>query len=221
MKAFIYCSTVADDSMKSTDGNFASVLPDRAAFLQNHEINPADTTLVQVTYEADDFCRYKSISDSDKSNGIVRQATIEADALIVTEPGHALFLPLADCVGAVVHDPSQNILMVSHLGRHNLEQFGGTKCIEYLAKKHGSDPKDLTVWLSPAAGKANYPLYTFSGRSLHEVCTEQIITAGVLAKNITASPIDSSTHPDYFSHSQFLKGHRKTDGRHAIVAVMS
>lgn len=220
MSLIIATSTVSDESMKSIDRNYASVLSARTAFLQINDIDPADTTLVQVTYDTDDFCRFQTLINDDRGDGITRQATIEADALVVTEPGHALFLPLADCIGAVIHDPIKNILMVSHLGRHNLEQFAGTKCIEYLTKNHGIDPQDLSVWLSPAAGKENYPLYTFDNRGLHEVAVEQLINAGVLKDKITASPIDSSVDQNYFSHSQYLKGARDTDGRFAIVAVI-
>lgn len=111
--------------------------------------------------------------------------------------------------------------MVSHLGRHNLEQFGGTRSIEFLQNFHNVNPSDLIVWLIPAAGKTNYPLFKFKNRSLHEVATEQLTKAGVLTKNIEASPIDSSLDKNYYSHSQFLKGKQEDDGRFCIVAVIT
>ncbi len=217
---YIYTSMNSDDSMKSPDKNFATVLPIRRKFLGKNGINPLDTTLVQVTYETNNFCRYFSLTDNDKGDGIVRSPTYEADALVVAKPGHALFLPLADCIGAVIHDPVTNVLMVSHLGRHNLVQNGSTKCIGYLVENHGGDPANLTVWLSPAAGAENYPLHDFDGRRMHDVATEQLLSAGIKQENITASPIDVTTDTEYFSHSQFLKGNRDSDGRFAIVAVM-
>ena len=119
-----------------------------------------------------------------------------------------------------MHDPIKDILMVSHLGRQNLEQLAGTKCIQYLADQYQVNPQDLTVWLSPAAGKENYPLYTFDNRSLHDVATEQLLTSGILKENVSVSPIDVTVDQNYFSHSQFLKGNRTTDGRFAIVAMM-
>ena len=216
----IYTSTVTDGSMKSPGQDFSALLLTRAGFLEQHGIAAHNTTLVQLTYESSDFCRYATLADNDKGDGIVREATIVADALVVTKTGHALLLPLADCIGAVVHDPAQNILMVSHLGRHNLEQIGGTKCIEYLVRTHGCDPASLTVWLSPAAGKDAYPLYSFNNRSLHDVAIEQLYAAGISANNLTASPINSASDPLYFSHSKYLRGDQDTDGRHAIVAVL-
>lgn len=216
----IHTSTVNDGSMKSPDRNFATVLPIRSKFLDNHGIRANQTTLVQVTYESDDFCRYYTVDSPYLGDGITRPSTLEADALVTTQPGHSLFLPLADCIGAVIHDQHQNILMLSHLGRHNLEQQGGTRSVEYLSREHNSAPANLKVWLSPAAGATNYPLYSFDNRSLHDVATEQLTAAGIPIANITSSPIDSSQDPNYYSHSQFLAGHRDTDGRFAVAAIL-
>ena len=217
----IHTSTIHDGSMryddqtKSTSQHCA-----RDSFLLRHSINPAETTLVYVAYEGSDYCRYTTASNAHKGIGITSPRSLKADALVTTESGHALFLPLADCVGAVIYDRKQNILMVSHLGRHNLEQLGGTKSIEYLVAKHHSRAEDISVWLSPAAGREQYPLYAFENRSLHDVAVEQLAAAGVLQEHIDVSAINSANDRDYFSHSQFLKGDRETDGRFAIVAAL-
>ena len=216
-----YASKTIDGSMKSPDQSFQTVLAARSTFLRGNHIDPENTTLLHVTYENDNFCRYDIVLDHNKGDGIVRTTSIEADALVVTRPGHALLLPLADCVGSVIHDPTKNILMVSHLGRHNLEQFGGTRCIEYLTSKLNVNPHDLVIWLSPAAGQKNYPLHAFNNRGMHEVAIEQLIDGGVSPKNIQSSFIDTTTNLDYFSHSQFLKGNRDSDGRFCIVATMN
>lgn len=206
--------------MKSVNMNYSSVLPTREQFLHSHDISPLDTTLVQLTYEGADYCRYQTVSKNDKGDGITRQATTVADALITREKNHALFLPLADCIGAVIHDPVKDILMLSHLGRHNLEQLGGNKSVEYLVNEHGVNPANLTAWLSPAAGKDNYPLFAFENRSMHDVAIEQLCSRGIVEQNITSSDIDTTKDSDYFSHSQFLKNNLTDDGRFAIVAVM-
>jgi copper oxidase (laccase) domain-containing protein len=220
MQLRILTSTTVDDSMKSINGDQVTVRKIRAAFLEKNGVDPNNTTLHTLSYGGDDYCRYKILDDDMKGDGVTRDATVDADAVVVTKPGHALLLPLADCIGAVIHDPTKNILMLSHLGRHNLEQFGGSKCIEFLKSEFGVDPQNLTVWLSPAAGKENYPLYSFNNRGMHDVAAEQLIAAGVSKENITASSIDTTVDTTYFSHSQFQKGNRETDGRFAVVAVM-
>jgi len=217
----IFTSTRSDGSMKKLNSDDATrVLETRRMFLARHTIALKDTTLVHITYSGEDYTRYLTIDDRMRGGGLVSPIGFESDGLIVTKPGHALFLPLADCIGAVIHDPIKNILMVSHLGRHNLEQFGGRTSIEFLEQHHGVNPEDLTVWLSPAAGGESYPLFAFDNRSLHEVAIEQLSSAGVLATSIEMSPIDVTKSHDYFSHSEFLKGNRTDDGRFAIVAVM-
>lgn len=193
----------------------------RRAFLARHGIPIQQTSLVRLVYEGADYCRYKTLTDRNTGDGMIRQSSYVADAIVVTQPNHALFLPLADCIGAVIHDPTKGILMLTHLGRHNLEQFGGSRSIEYLASEHNCNPADLTVWLSPAAGKDYYPLFSFDNHSLHDVATEQLIEAGVQPQHITVSSIDSAADPLYYSHSQFLKGNRPNDGRFAVVAMLT
>ena len=218
----IYTSTRHDGSMKPlTDDDFDACTKRRATFLAAHDIAASDTTNVRLLYEGDDYCRYATLSSNDKGDGITKPSSFVTDGMVVTEPGHALFLPLADCIGVVLHDPMKNILMLTHLGRHNLEQFGGTKSVEYLIKKHGVDPQNLTIWLSPAAGKEYYPLFAFENRSLHDEATKQLLAAGVRPEHIDTSPIDSAADDIYYSHSQFLKGNRPDDGRFAVVAMMT
>lgn len=217
----IISSRVSDGSMKSiyTD-DINKVNESRRDFLVSNKIKPENTTLVRVSYDGDDFKRYFTLDKDYLGDGITRSSTVACDSVVAVDPNHAILLPLADCIGAVIHDPAHDILMVSHLGRHSLEQFGGTASVQYLIDNFDVDPMDLNVWLSPAAGKKSYPLYAFENRSLHDVAIEQLVRAGIDSKNITASPIDTSLNEDYFSHSQFLKGYRLTDGRFAIVACI-
>ena len=222
MPLTILTSARTDGSMKSTNPDEQSQIDqNRKIFLEKNGINPNDTTLVRLDYETNDYCRYICVDDTEKGDGIVSESTILSDALIVANPNHALLLPLADCIGAVIYDQNTHILMLAHLGRHNLEQFGGTKCIEYLVNQFDIKPDQLTVWLSPAAGKSTYPLFAFNNRGLHEVAIEQLIAAGIDADKITISPIDSSTDDKYYSHSNFLHGKQNDDGRFAVIAYLN
>lgn len=220
MQVFISASRVSDGSMKPAFNDVQIVQNNRTLFLAKNDIAPENTTLLRLEYGGDDYCRYLSLDESNQGNGITRESTVDVDALVVTRPHHALLLPLADCIGAVLHDPTTNTLMLSHLGRHNIEQMGGTKSVEYLASRYKVNPADLHVWLSPAAGKDAYPLHAFNNKGLHEVAIEQLLAAGVPRTNIDTSPIDTTKDRDYFSHSEFLKGNRPTDGRFCVIAVM-
>lgn len=206
--------------MKTVHGNQLKARRNREAFIIKCGLDPSSSTLHTLSYGGTDYCRYITLAKETRGDGITRPSTIDADAVVVTEPGHSILLPLADCVGAVVYDPKKRVLMVSHLGRHNLEQYGGTRSVEFLVKEFGCNPKDLIVWLSPSAGKIHYPLYAFHNRSLQEVASEQLSLGGIKKNHIELSLVDSSSHPSYYSHSQFLKGMQTIDGRFAIVAVM-
>lgn len=215
-------ASIEDGAMNFKGYNPEVIRENRTAFLDQVGIDPTAATLVQVTYDdTTNFTRYKVVEEEQAGEGVLEPiSNTEADALVATRPEQALFLPLADCVGAVMYDPINAILMVSHLGRHSVEQRGGLKSIEYLTQEFDSQPSSLLVWLSPAAGKQNYPLLALQNKGLHEAVVEQLILAGVDPSNIEVSQVDTTENPDYYSHSEFLKGEQPDDGRFAIVAMM-
>lgn len=203
-------------------GGREAALKNRLQFLEQVGIDPDHATLLRVIYDnAEHFTRYNIVEDTHKGEGIfTSDYNLIADALVTTQPGHALFLPLADCVGAIIYDQKKQILMVSHLGRHSTEEQGALKSIQYLTDSFHADPKDVLVWLSPAAGKAGYPLKNMQDRGLHEVLLEQLLGANVPRSNIEISRTDTTKDENYFSHSQFLAGNKTKDGRFAIVSMM-
>lgn len=194
---------------------------DREILLKSMDISLDQTVLVKISYDRDDYTRYRTASSDDQGKGILPGTDIEVyDALMTAQPGIALFLPLADCVGAILYDPTKKILMVSHLGRHNIEQQGALRSVQYMKDNAGVDPSNLKVWLSPSAGKENYPLFAFDNKSQQDVVLEQLKIAGVTKENIEAANIDTTTSEDYFSHSQYLKDSSRPNGRFAIVAML-
>lgn len=214
-------SSKEDGNLKFGLDNDEKTLANRRAFLQKAGIDIAHTTLVGITYDTDDFAKYRIAVVDDKSAGMMKPSHLPyVDALVVDQPGHALFLPLADCVGAILYDPEQKVLMVSHLGRHSVEQNGGAKSVDYLKQHFRANAEQLLVWLSPAVGKATYPLRAFEGKSLHEVIVGQLEQAGVQREHIEVSAIDTAVDENYYSHSEHLKGNEGNFGRFAIVAQM-
>lgn len=219
-KLIVAISSAKDGNMKSDAVNDPLVYSNRQKFLEKNGIDPQKTTLLLLTYDRKNYTDYITIDEHSLGSGIVREPKFFADAIVVTKPNHAILLPLADCIGAIIFDPTNSTLMVSHLGRHNLIDDGGTKSIEYLINEHHCDPANLLVEFSPSAGKANYPLFYFGGQSLAEVASQQMILAGVDKNKINLSHIDTTTDKNYFSHSQFLTGKRHEDSRFAIVAMI-
>lgn len=221
-KLVVAVSSVHNGPMNFKGNDPEEVRANRLAFFDQAGVDPLASTLVQVTYDdTTDFTRYKIVGEEQVGEGILEpMSNTEADALVAVRPEHGLFLPLADCIGAVIFDPENEILMVSHLGRHSAEQNGGAKSIEFLVSEFGSDPASLLVWLSPAVGRRTYPLEMFGGRGLHEVIAQQILRAGVGVGNMEVSAVDTASSDDYYSHSEFKAGNQHEDGRFAILAMM-
>ena len=221
MKLQINTSTVADGSMKIIDEETRqSVMENRDKYLKKNGIDPENTILVKIIYETSDFCKYKAVKTSDRGDGFSRPSSITADALCTDEYETALFLPIADCIGAVIYSEQNHALMVSHLGRHSIEQNGAFKSVQYFMEQYSLKPEDISIWMSPSVGKETYPLHNYNNQSLNEVARKQFMQAGVKKNKIQDESIDVANHPDYYSHSSFLKGNQPEDGRFAIVAVI-
>jgi copper oxidase (laccase) domain-containing protein len=215
-------SSVEEGNMHFAYGDEEETRQNRLRFLEECDIDPTQTTLLQVSYQDNtDFTRYRVVEDENLGEGMLAPVVApSADAFVVTRPDHAIFLPLADCIGAIIYDPTDKIMMVSHLCRHSIEQEGAYKSIQYLVDEFGSNPRDLKIWLSPSVGSDSYPLTAFEGRSLQEVACAQFEQAGVGLEHIEVSDTDTAEDDNYFSHSAYLAGEQMTDGRFAIVAMM-
>lgn len=212
-------SSIQEGNIKLGVDDDENALKNRQEFLQKLGIDMAHTTLVNITYATNNFAKYRVVDEDDKQDGMLASSQRYADALLTTHQNHALFLPIADCVGVILLDPTKKILMLSHIGRHSSEIEGAYKSVQFM-QEHGANAKNIQVWLSPAVGKATYPLHAFNGQSLHEVITDQLLKAGVLQENIEASKVDTANDENYYSHSQYLKGNEAEPGRFAVVAMI-
>jgi copper oxidase (laccase) domain-containing protein len=215
-------SSAQDGNMSFKHDGTHTALSNRKQFLEKAGVAIDDATLVQVSFEGvTDFARYVTLTDDQKGKGMLSpHSDLIGDALVVTKPGHAIFLPVADCSPTVIYDPKHRVLMVSHLGRQSTEIGGGKKSVEYLQREFGSDPLALKIWVGPTVGKESYQLHGLENKGIHEAILEQLHEVGVPAANIEVSQVDTATHPDYFSHSAFLKGTKTIDSRFTVVAVM-
>lgn len=215
----IAVSSLKDGSMSAGVSDEAK-LQNRSAFLRQYGIKPEQAILVHLRYEGEDYTRYFTVTSDFLGDGIISPPSITADALFTTEKNVALLLPVADCIAAVLYDPVREVLGLAHLGRHNLVQTGGKRIVSYMIEAFGSAASDIWVYLGPAAGRERYPLYDFNNRSLHEVAAEQLLSAGILQQNIIHDTRDTTNDQALFSHSEFLKGNRTSDGRQAVAAMM-
>ena len=120
------------------------------------------------------------------------------DGIATKEPDLGILLPLADCLGIVVYDAVHGAIGLLHAGRQNIEQFGPQKFVEFFEENYKSDPTKLEVYFSPHA--LGYQILKIN-KTLSEAAMEQLITAGVLSKNITDDKIDTTNNENLPSHS--------------------
>lgn len=215
----IAMSSVADGSMSKAVSETVRD-KNRRKFLEKQGMAPEKTILVHLQYGGDNYRRYYTVGLNEAGEGMTRLSSIVTDGLFTREKQLALFLPVADCVGMIVYDTVNQVLGLAHLGRHNLLQQGGSETMRYMKDNFGTDARGVRIWLSAAAGGSNYPLHDFDGRSMHDVTLEQLRLAGIQRENITIDTRDTTTDQGLFSHSEFLRGNRDTDGRQAVVTMM-
>ncbi|MCL2038595.1 polyphenol oxidase family protein [Candidatus Saccharibacteria bacterium] len=186
-----------------TDGNMK--LPQNQQKIFN-SLGATNIARIRTTYDRASYTDYFIANN---------HITTPNDGLATTQQ-IALFLTLADCLGIVFYDKAQKVLMLLHCGRRNLEQNGPQKAVQFLRTHYNVHPYNLHAWFSPSAGKDNYPLFAFDGKSIQEVAARQLLAEGLFSENIILSPIDTTTDSRYFSHSQ-----GDTGSRHAICAILS
>jgi copper oxidase (laccase) domain-containing protein len=209
--------------MKHADGFDAnSVTAHRRDFLAGQGMDFDATSLVRLSYDREDYCRYGRATDQIKGQSMLPDDNTPAfDALTTDEPNHALFLPVADCCALALVDVKKRKIVLSHIGRHSAEQNGAKKSVRYMVDELGSDLVDLRAWLGPAAGKANFPIFALDNMGLHEAIVRQLRDAGVGDEQIEVSSVDTTTDERYFSHSEFLKGNRIENGRFAVAMMIN
>ncbi len=222
MSVWVALSKVEDGSMYNReDPENQEVIWNREAWLNPYGLKLDDATRLYITYGEDKtYTKYHETDASEKGKGMRGNDIEPADALVTTTPGQVLFLPVADCIAAALYDEKNGVLMLSHLGRHSLEVNGGVQSVAYLKEHYGSKPEDLQVWLSASIGKDTYPILKLDNKGMKEVVHEQLHAAGILPENIVDDIANTGVHPEYFSHSEFLKGNKTEDGCHAMMAAI-
>ena len=229
MSVSVFISTVANGSMYNPyDHRDPIVIANREKYFRDIDVDINTTTrlntniLVRATIDNDtDYCRYEKVSILDQHKGMRDEHVVVADAIVTTDKGHALFLPLADCVGAAFYDTSHHVLLLSHLGRHSLEQQGGVAGVQYLVDKYGSDPADIEVWLTPAPSKESYKIWALDNKGMKEVTFEQLLAAGITPEHIHDNTAETDKDSHYYSYTEYFNGRSDDPGRHAIVAMIT
>lgn len=223
-------SSKVDGTMlnKSSGRHAPEVVANRVEFCKKLGVDYGKVVYQQIVFGDDQT--YDKIDTVGKDDVLNKEASVKADAIFTSEPGVGLFLPVADCLAMVFYDTKLNVLALAHIGRHSSYAKLAAKVVEHY-KKFGSDPSNITVWMSPHAGKDSYKLSWFDQESdpdWNGYCVKKedgyyldmagynkrlLQNAGVKDPNIYISSADTVTDANYFSHSD-----GDVHGRFAVLA---
>lgn len=206
------------------------IVRNREVFCQSVDVDYKDVAYQRIVYG--DSQPYDRLATVDGRMTTRYTKEVRADGLLTTQRGVGLLLPVADCVATVLYDDVRNVLALLHLGRHSTLTDLLPNTIAAL-QQQGSDLGDIRVWMAPAVQRQSYRLEYFALEhdpvwqgfvdkkpdgyyvDLPGYNRAMCVRHGISEANITVSPIDTATHPDYFSHSQ-----GDTTGRICVLAMM-
>lgn len=219
--------TVLDRAVGIHDG---SVVSNRTEVCRKNGYDYGDVVYQRIVYDTD--ASYDLIAEVDDRSTTKVTDEVVADALFTAIPNIGLMLPVGDCIPTILHDPELQLLAMAHMGRHSTLTDLLPKLVGRF-KEYGSDPSDLLVWMGPSAQRQSYRMEYFDRANdpawqgffdrsedgfyldMQGFNEARLIDAGVKPSNIERSPIDTVTHPNFFSHSA-----GDTTGRFAVVAIM-
>jgi len=153
------------------------------------------------------------------------QALPATDALITDRRGVALLVLIADCCALSFYDPSKNVIALAHAGWRGLLGGIAVRTVAMMRARFGCEPREMRVGLAPCIGSCCYKVgedvqkkfatkfgaaVSFFFRrgedasiylDLVEVARYQLMSAGILEKNIEVAGICTACHTElFYSH---------------------
>lgn len=228
-------SAINDGNMSFLYGEKSEVLENRKKFLKKAGLSLDDCLTMRLQH-ADGI---KLVDKESLGLGMYEiESAPKADSLITSKENLGLFLVVADCIPAIVFDPSKEAIALVHLGWRNTDVRLAQKTIVKMIEKFDSKPQDLLVALGPGIHKESYRKDEVlqSGSSdwqkyltkeadgltsidMYGYNKQQLLDVDILKQNIFISDIDTYSSKNLFSHlrSQITK---KPEGRFAVVAYL-
>lgn len=151
----------------------------------------------------------------------------ECDGIITDQKNFALFVLVADCQPILMYDEINQIVAAIHAGREGV--FGNIlkEAVTLFQNKFKSELKDIKVIIGPSAKKCCYEVGAVSNKyidyveekfgkefiygkniDLQGIAIKQLITFGILGKNIITNNICTIESPEYFSYRNGNNGNR-------------
>lgn len=225
-------SNRADGNMSLKYGPADEVIKNRTAFFAQLGLKIDDGVMMSVLdtdVVEDARVEHRGLGMRD------RQGAMQTDALVSNTPGVYLALLTADCLPMIFYDPVKQIVALAHVGWRSSEAKLARRVVEALRENWGSHPANIIVGAGPGILAASYRKEKpevadiigwksfrqtgsdgFTSVDLIGYNRDQLEKAGVLAKHMTFSPIDTAAAPEFFSHYR-AKKNNEVEGRFMTV----
>lgn len=156
---------------------------------------------------------------------------VETDGIVTADPEKILHANPADCGEIALHGVSPvlgvDVIALVHADRVIAQERSHLDVVRYLAdpqQGYGIDTKDMTVHMSPS-GRAGYRRVISEAQKqsaawqrylkapqtdgsyhvdFHNMTVDTLVEYGIPREAMTISPIDTTTDPNYYSHSQHM-----------------
>ncbi len=140
---------------------------------------------------------------------------ISADAIITNQYDVAIGILTADCVPILLLDPVKKIVGAVHAGWRGTVKAVVQKAIEIMAREFGSDKKEILAAIGPSIGQCCYKIDEVVAKEfrdneyikkeddcwrldLKKVNLSQMVSSGILGKNISVEDLCTSCRNDLF-----------------------
>lgn len=204
-----------------------------------------DSIGLKITYGDDrSYTNIATVTKSlDRQGAATPKGWQPADAFVTSAPGLAMLLPVADCNAVTLYDPAHHVLALAHLGWHSTVNNLASKLVDYMVERFAVTPATLLVHFTPSIRKESYHFKTLepthytdwhnepyaiklpNGKYAIDLVAynvDQLVSKGVVAKNIEISPINTAENAHYNSHfARHTEGDTaRTTGRFACLAML-
>lgn len=157
------------------------------------------------------------------------------DALITNQPGAGLLIQQADCQAILLHDPVTNAIGAVHSGWKGSVLNIIAETITQMTVHFGTDPKDLTVVVSPSLGpccaefihyRKELPawMHAYQVRENYfdfwQISRKQLEGAGVPSAQIDTAGICTKCNTDFFSYRRSVEKGQTSTGRNGSVIAL-
>ena len=160
------------------------------------------------------------------------------DGFVTTEPSVIMMIRTADCVPLVLYDPAHHAMALLHAGWRGTVKGMATTGLAGLVKEYQTDPRQVLVWLGPAARVCHLTFPEIPSEFEHElwqpylkinfqsVAVDLIAyikatlhQAGVKKSSMVDSHLCTVELPELFSHRR-SQADGSPAGRLAVVAKL-